>query len=134
MDSSGVPEEQRNHHVLVIDDDPGLLRMVRLALLSESIDVVTASDGIKGLEALDATAFDLIVLDLQMPNMDGRTFYREMRARGGKMPVIIMSAYSAEEARTELGAERAISKPFDPLLLIKVVTELATMRTCSSRE
>jgi CheY-like chemotaxis protein len=123
-----VPDHKQSRKVLVIDDDPSLLRMVRLALISEAITVITASDGLNGLKELEGQAVDLIVLDLQMPNMDGRTFYRELRSRGSTVPVIIMSAYSADEARTELGAESAISKPFDPFQLIRMVTELATLR------
>jgi DNA-binding response OmpR family regulator len=86
--------------VLLIDDDPALVRMIRLALLSEGLEVTTASDGLEGLEAAAADTYDIIVLDLQMPNMDGRAFYREFRARGGTTPVILLSAYGASAARS----------------------------------
>ena len=111
-------------HVLVIDDDPALVRMIRLALLSEGLNVDTAADGMLGLEATDKASYDLIVLDLQMPNLDGRGFFREFRARGGTAPVILLSAYGAQDARQELNAEAAITKPFDPTALIRVVRSL----------
>jgi DNA-binding response OmpR family regulator len=107
--------------VLVIDDDPALVRMIRLALLSEGMVVETASDGLLGLEATERTTYNLIVLDLQMPNLDGRGFFREFRARGGTTPVVLLSAYGAQDARQELGAEAAVTKPFDPAVLLRVV-------------
>jgi len=112
--------------VLLIDDDPALVRMIRLALLSEGWDVDTAADGLLGLEAIERAQYDydLIVLDLQMPNMDGRAFFREYRALGGTTPVVLLSAYGAQEARAELNAEAAVSKPFDPMVLIRAIRTL----------
>ena len=110
--------------VLVIDDDPALVRMIRLALLSDGLLVDTASDGVQGLEATELASYDLIVLDLQMPNMDGRAFFREFRARGGTTPVVLLSAYGAQDARVELKAEAAISKPFDPAVLVRTVRSI----------
>jgi CheY-like chemotaxis protein len=99
--------------------------MIRLTLTSEGFDVVTANNGVHALEQLDhGSNFDAILLDLQMPVMDGRTFYREMRARGIGTPVIILSAYGAEAAKEELHAEAAVSKPFDPDFLLAVTHEL----------
>ena len=110
--------------VLLIDDDPALVRMTRLALLSEGLDVDTATDGEQGLELAAAWEYDVIVLDLQMPIMDGRTFFREYRARGGAAPVVLLSAYGALAARAELKAEGAINKPFDPVVLVRTVRSL----------
>jgi DNA-binding response OmpR family regulator len=112
--------------VLVIDDDEPLLRMLWLSLSSYGLRVVTAADGIAGLERLADNEFDVIVLDLQMPKMDGRAFYREMAARGHDTPVIILSAYGAEEAKRELNAAAAIPKPFDPDFLADTVQRLAS--------
>jgi DNA-binding response OmpR family regulator len=114
--------------ILLIDDDRALLRMARLALLSDAMHVETAGDGLEGLERVGSDSFDVIVLDLQMPGMDGRAFYREMRSRGVCTPVIILSAYGAEAARNELGAEGAISKPFDPSTFIREVRSFAENR------
>jgi two-component system KDP operon response regulator KdpE len=125
-----VPEK-----VLVIDDDPALVRMIRLALLSEGLEVETASDGLLGLEATERTTYALIVLDLQMPNLDGRGFFREFRARGGTTPIVLLSAYGAQDARQELGAEAAVTKPFDPSVLLRVVRSLLpTDALCESGE
>jgi len=98
--------------------------MIRLVLLSEGLSVDTAVDGLNGLEKATADTFDVIVLDLQMPNMDGRQFFREIRARGDTTPVVILSAYGAQAAKAELNAEAAVSKPFDPNVLIGAVRAL----------
>lgn len=100
-------------HVLVVDDDASLFRMIRLSLATEGLRVTTTEDGIDGLEQLDADSYDLVVLDLQMPRIDGRTMFTEMRVRGHALPVMFLSAYGAAQARRELGAEDAMSKPFD---------------------
>jgi DNA-binding response OmpR family regulator len=105
--------------------------MIRLAFLSEGWDVDTAADGKQGLDRSSGEDYDIIVLDLQMPVMDGRSFYREYRARGGTAPVVLLSAYGAQAARVELGADAAMTKPFDPVVLIRTVrTLLPAPATC----
>ena len=116
---SGAP-----HKILVLDDDPSLLRAIRLTLVLEGFEVETAADGILGLEQLATNDFSLIVLDLQMPRMNGRTFFQELRGLGYQMPVLILSAFGAEVARQELGAEGAIAKPFDPDDLVTAIRRL----------
>jgi DNA-binding response OmpR family regulator len=111
--------------VLIIDDDEALLRMLRLCLTSPNIDVETASNGEAGLDCLARAEYDVILLDLQMPRMDGRTFYREMRSRGCEAKVVIVSAYGAEEARRELRASAAVPKPLDPDNLVETVQRVA---------
>ncbi|MND05640.1 DNA-binding transcriptional regulator QseB [compost metagenome] len=59
-----------------------------------------------------------------MPRMDGRAFFREIRARGNQTPVLILSAYGATAARDELRAEAALRKPFDPDALVEEVRKL----------
>lgn len=115
---------ESSRRILVLDDDLTLLRVIRLSLSLEGFAVSTASDGIEGLQHIDGAHFDLVVLDLQMPRMDGRTFFRELRQRGKKTPVLILSAYGAEDARLELNAEGAISKPFDPSDLVNNIRQL----------
>ncbi|MPZ49283.1 MAG: response regulator [Dehalococcoidia bacterium] len=111
--------------VLVIDDDSSLLRMLRLSLISDGFDVTTARHGQEGLDQMQQDGnFDAIVLDLQMPVMDGRTFYKEMRGSGYSTPVLVLSAYQAEEARRELGAEASLNKPFDPEVLVESLHKL----------
>ena len=103
----------RGRRVLILDDDAALLRLIRTALVSEGFEVVVAQDGVRGLEEVDGNGIDVVVLDLQMPRMDGRAMYQELRSGGHSLPVLILSAYGAERARRELDAEAAMSKPFD---------------------
>jgi DNA-binding response OmpR family regulator len=117
-------ETRAQSHILVLDDDPALVRVVRLALLSEGFTVAVAVDGVQGLEMIEANGYDLLVLDLQMPRMDGRTFYRELRARGFNIPVLLLSAFGAHAARRELMAEDALDKPFDTDDLVSRIRDL----------
>jgi CheY-like chemotaxis protein len=111
--------------VLVVDDDKGLLRLLRISLRFTGLDVAAFDEPDSALDWLTMNdAPSAVVLDLRMPSMDGREFYRRMRARGVNSPVVIASAYGAESARAELGAEACISKPFNPDDLIAKVQQL----------
>jgi CheY-like chemotaxis protein len=121
------PPEQRlaGRTILVVDDDRGIRSLLGMALASEGSDVHMAEHGAAALEAVRSShQYDLIVLDLQMPIMDGPTFYRELRALPSDVPVLLLSAYGAQAARRELGAEAAMDKPFDPFILVERVVTL----------
>jgi CheY-like chemotaxis protein len=107
--------------ILIADDDRSIGRMLRVLLTSEGYDVQLATDGRQALEIVAAAEPDLVLLDLQMPDMDGRTFLREFRRLGRTAPVVVVSAYNAEQAMQELGATAALSKPFNPDLAIEIV-------------
>jgi DNA-binding response OmpR family regulator len=109
--------------VLIVDDDASLRRMLRLTLLDGGFDVRLAENGRAALEAIAEQAPDAVVLDLEMPEMDGRTLIRELRERGIDVPVLIVSAYGARAAGRELGAP-AMDKPFNPDDLLTAVREL----------
>jgi two-component system response regulator AtoC len=113
--------------ILVIDDDPAVVRLVSLILVSGGYDVQRAESGSKGLEVLNSDGPDpsLIVLDLQMPGIDGRAFYKLAREAGYSGPVLILSAYGAHQAREELGAQASLAKPFEPDELLIEVGKLA---------
>lgn len=99
---------------MVVDDDLALARMLRILFQSEGFEVVMAHDGQEALEKLADGEPALVILDLQMPVLDGRGFFREFRRRGYKSPVLLLSAYNSDAAREELGAEAAFGKPCDP--------------------
>ena len=110
--------------VLVVDDDENLARVAGLILRTADYNVVTAHDGYGALDVTSHEPIDVIVLDLSMPRLDGRAFYRELRARGDQTPVLVASANGARRARDELGAQGSIDKPFEPDNLIRAVDEL----------
>ena len=107
-----TPHSQR--HVLVIDDDANLTRLMATILRTSGIDALTATDGRAALDTVEAEKVDAIVLDVEMPVMNGCDFYRELRSRGIETPVLIASAYGAREYQKELGAQACVEKPFDP--------------------
>ena len=97
-----------------MDDDLDIAELVRLALTDEGHEVVIASDGSTALEQALATPFDLILLDMRMPVMDGWEFARAYQATPEpRAPVIVVTATrDAAERATEINADGHLSKPF----------------------
>ena len=104
--------------VLVIDDDPALVRLVSATLRDGGFIVSAAGNGVEGLQRVEEDAPDAIVLDLNMPLMDGPTFFKELRGRGVNTPVLVLSAHGARDVRRAIGADAAMEKPFDPDALV----------------
>ena len=111
--------------VLVIDDDPLMLRLCRLVLGIEGHTLSVAENGHQALEVMRFDCPDVIVLDLEMPVMNGRSFFRKIAPMRKRPAVIILSGQDTRAAQEELGAEAAIRKPFDPELLVETVRGLA---------
>ena len=104
------------HNVLVIEDDPGIARIVRLYLEQDGHRVATAGDGVAGLKLARESAPDLIVLDLMLPRLDGMEICRALR-QDSDVPIIMVTARVAEADRLaglDLGADDYILKPFSP--------------------
>jgi len=103
--------------VLVIDDEPGLRQSLGLLLTDAGYEVAAEGDGRRGLDRALAESFDLILCDVRMPQMDGLTFLRTYKERGGSGLVIVMSAYGGEDAALAAmkeGAYDYVPKPFRP--------------------
>jgi len=103
--------------VLVVDDEPGLRQSLGLLLSDAGYAVTAESDGRKALDRALAEPFDLVLCDVRMPEMDGLTFLRTYRSRGGVALVIVMSAYGGEDAALAAmkeGAYDYLPKPFRP--------------------
>jgi len=96
-----------------------------MAMMAEGHSVAVALDGQAAIERVADWTPDVIVLDLRMPVMDGRAFYRELRRNGCDVPVVILSAFGADDGRRELGAQAHVNKPFDPDELVQTVTAAA---------
>lgn len=99
--------------ILIVDDDPSIVDKLS-RLLAGRYDVDMASNGFEALKRLDTGGFDLMLLDLRMPGLDGAGLVHELRAHGIEMPTIVMSAFAnvAGQAR-ELGVTNYLAKPFD---------------------
>jgi len=103
-----------NKKILVIDDDPTLLKMIQPFLESHGFAVTVAFDGEEGIAKLKAEQPDLIVLDVRMPRMNGYAFIFEMKKLGkAKVPIIVLTAKEgmAEIFKAE-GVKEYITKPF----------------------
>jgi DNA-binding response OmpR family regulator len=108
--------------ILVVDDDPEILAMLRDFLESEGLAVRTASNGAEALDALIQITPSLILLDMRMPVLDGWGFAKEYRERHHTYPIVVMTA--AESARRwaeEIGATSYIAKPFDVNELLQTI-------------
>jgi two-component system nitrogen regulation response regulator NtrX len=118
-------------HVLVVDDEPGLRRMLGELFVSEGYVVSEASDGAKGLACMRASCPDVVVIDLMMPVMTGWAFLEEYRRLNGcpDVAIIAISAmFDLQRAATPLralGVRACLAKPFDIDVLLSLVGTLA---------
>ena len=115
--------------VLVIDDDPVIVKLLRVNFEIEGFDVISAGDGHEGLEKARTEAPDVLVSDIMMPRMNGLELVSALKAdpTTADLPVLLLSAkaQTADVQRGfELGADEYVTKPFDPLELIERVTAL----------
>ena len=111
VDRAGPMTQARK--VLVVDDEPAILKVLRIKLRVSGFDVTTATDGQQALELVRVEPPDIMLLDLVMPRKDGFDVLRELRAFS-QMPVIVFSA-RPENAQLALdsGANAFLPKPFD---------------------
>lgn len=111
------------HKVLIIEDDPAIAEIERDYLMAEGLDVEIASDGVSGLKRGLAGAFDLILLDLMLPGMDGFTVCRRLREHVD-IPILMVTARQEDIDKIRglgLGADDYIEKPFSPSVLVAFV-------------
>jgi two-component system copper resistance phosphate regulon response regulator CusR len=101
--------------VLIVDDEPRIVNFVQRGLQAEGLEVEPAFDGEEGLRLALAGAYDLVILDLVMPRLDGQTLLRRLLQGKPEQPVLVLSARddtATKVASLESGAEDYISKPF----------------------
>lgn len=109
--------------ILTVDDSPSMREMVRIALTGAGFDVMQASDGAQALELARASAYDLVLSDVHMPNMDGIALIRALRAESAykHTPILMLTTEGSSDRKREgkeAGATGWIVKPFDPAQLI----------------
>src|SRR5262245_19736475 len=110
-------------HVLIVDDDPDIQRLVSYNFTQAGFEVATAGSGRKALESIQNQAPDLIILDLMLPDIDGMEVCRTLRQRehSSRIPIIMLTARGEEIDRVigfELGADDYVAKPFSPRELV----------------
>lgn len=111
-------------HLLIIEDDPYIGDILDINLRDEGYKIDVVTNGLVGLNHLKTQTYDLLVLDLMLPGMDGLEICRQVRQMPHYQPIIIISAKSAETQRIlglELGADDYLSKPFSvPELVARI--------------
>ncbi len=117
---------KRPRPVLIVDDDDALLELEQMVLREHGIHVTTARNGAEALVAMQQDPPSVIVLDIQMPGVDGPSFARELRQQLRHVPLVVLTA--AADPRHEAdrcNAEAYLAKPFDADELVRVVRRFA---------
>ncbi|UQZ83561.1 Heme response regulator HssR [Paenibacillus konkukensis] len=113
--------------ILIVDDDPFIRQLIKLALRGEEMQLLDSSNGVEALEMLERTRVDLMILDIMMPQMDGWELCREVRTRYPDLPLLMVTAKSEQAHKVkgfQLGTDDYVVKPFDPLELAMRVKAL----------
>ncbi|MDH5681475.1 MAG: sigma-54 dependent transcriptional regulator [Spirochaetota bacterium] len=119
--------ESRKLSILIVDDEKNFRTMLSDALVPEGYDVETAEDGRKGLEKFASRHFDLAIVDVMMPVMDGLSFLKEVKAKNGALHVIMMSALNDVDnvvSAVKHGAVNFLIKPIDLDVLFPIVSSI----------
>lgn len=106
--------------VLIADDDQAVLTMLRKVILSSGLRAETVTSGEQVLAALEAASYDLILLDINLPGIDGFEVVQSIRRRGLKVPIILISGRKEDYDTLyglDIGADDYITKPFNPVTL-----------------
>jgi len=116
-----------NEYLLLVEDDDAIADALRLHLEQAGYRLHHESDGLRAMAAIDRQRWDMVLLDLMLPGADGWEVCRHLRSRHADVPVIMLSARSAEAHRVlglELGADDYLAKPFSMLELVARVRAL----------
>jgi two-component system, OmpR family, response regulator RegX3 len=123
--------------ILVVDDDPGIQDVVRFALAGEGFEVDAVADGKSALERAATDEYDVVVLDVMLPDVPGTEICRRLRADGSAVPILMLTARDAEIDRVlglELGADDYIAKPFSRAELVSRVRAILRRRDLDRAE
>ncbi|MDP3384149.1 MAG: response regulator, partial [Phenylobacterium sp.] len=140
--AEGAPEAEpteretiqtRPLRILVADDHPVNRQVVEVLLSEFDVELVLAENGLEACQAFEAAPFDMVLMDMQMPVMDGLTAIRNIRAREhssdqGRTPIVMLTANTLPEHRAaslEAGADLHMPKPIEPERLIAVLQSVA---------
>ena len=115
--------------ILAVDDSASMRQMVGITLTGAGHQVQQAPDGVEALEIAEKETFDLVITDVNMPNMDGITLVRELRARANYryVPLLVLTTEATVERKQEgkaAGATGWLVKPFNPERLLATVTKV----------
>jgi two-component system alkaline phosphatase synthesis response regulator PhoP len=120
-----------NYRVLLAEDEESLSAMLKLNLELDGYSVVTASNGLQALAKMQNQAFDLAILDVMMPEMDGFTVCEKVRLEGNSTPILFLSARGSGKDKVEglkLGGDDYMAKPFELEELLLRVQKLISRK------
>jgi EAL domain-containing protein (putative c-di-GMP-specific phosphodiesterase class I)/CheY-like chemotaxis protein len=124
--AAGLPLKPEFGDVLVVDDEPAIAEMIRDVLQHEGFRVVLAANGAEALREVERMPPSVVLLDMQMPIVDGPAFARALRDRGLNVPIVVMTAgSSAAKWADEIRADAYLAKPFDIDGLVAVASRFA---------
>lgn len=120
---------QETKKILIVDDEDGIVKLVKMYLEYNHYEVITASDGQEGLDKAKTGEPDLIILDLMLPKINGYKVCGLLKkdSRYAKIPVILFTAKTQEKDMKlgqEVGADAYLTKPFEPEILLSKIKEL----------
>ncbi len=122
--------------ILIVEDNPDIARLVQLHVQDLNCDSTVAADGGKAIELIDKNKYDLVILDLMLPEVDGLAVCRHLRAQPSYTPVIMLTSKSTELDRVlglEIGADDYVTKPFSiPELVARIKAQLRRNQAHSS--
>ena len=109
-------DQKKTTKILVVDDDHNMINLIKFYLIKENVEIVPCNSGIEALGILENQTFDLILIDMLMPKMDGRTLLKRMLEEFKiKIPVIVVTAHGPTDNLMQLienGAYDILQKPF----------------------
>ena len=120
MQTASKTDTQPGGRILVVDDEPHIVELVRYNLAQEGFEVSVAYDGHDAIEKAKKGAPDLVILDLMLPHVDGFEVCRRIR-KESSVPILMLTAKHGEQERVvglELGADDYVTKPFSPRELV----------------
>lgn len=129
--------QRKSARLLLVDDDPGLLKLLGMRLSSEGYTVLTAQSGPEGLKTLVREKIDLVISDLRMDEMDGMQLFAEIQKAHPGLPVIILTAHGSipdAVAATQQGVFSFLTKPVDRDALYKAIDEALVHTVASGYE
>lgn len=113
----------KNYHILVVEDDQEIQELIKQFLMTQQYKVIVASDGLEGMKHFNKQSFDLILLDVMMPNLNGFEVAKMIRSQSN-IPIIMLTALEEEQDQMkgfDLGIDDYITKPFSFHVLMRRV-------------
>ncbi len=128
--------QEAQKHLLVVDDDTRLRSLLQRYLREQGFLVTAAKDAMQAEEFLTVYKFDLLIVDIMMPQISGIEFLQDVRAKGNNVPVILLTAMGEAEDRInglQTGADDYVPKPFEPKELVLRINNILK-RTLAAKE